>query len=119
MSMLIAWIVMAIIAIGLAVTITYLIRKPMRRMLGANSYIAPAQGFYVRTFTLAASLVALATIAGRSMPCPDQRKSMKAMEYVWWVMDGWEPLFWGIALFLIGYVVLLTIVFAVLGRYHD
>ena len=119
MSMLIAWIVLAILAVGVAVTIVYLIRKPMRALLSANSYIAPAQDFYVRAFALTASLVALATITGISIPCPDQRKSMAAMEYVWWAMDGWEPLFWSIALFLMGYVLLLTILFAVLGRYRD
>jgi len=44
---------------------------------------------------------------------------MAAMEYAWWVVNRLEPAFWAAALFLIGYVVLLTILFAVLGRYRD
>ena len=119
MSMLIAWIVLAVLAIGAAIATVCLMAKPIHRLLGANSYMAPAQSFYVRAFAVAASLGALATIAGRDIPCPDQRKSMAAMEHVWWVVEGLEPAFWIIALFLMGYVVLLTILFAVLGRYRD
>ena len=119
MPMLIAWIVLAVVAIAVAVAVVCLIARPMRALLAANSYISPAQGFYMRAFALAASLGALATIAGRQMPCGDQKKSMAAMEYVWWVVGGLEPAFWSIALFLMGYVLLLTILFAVLGRYRD
>ena len=119
MSMLIAWIVLAAMTLGVVVAAVCLIRKPMRALLGANSYIAPSQDFYVRAFALVLSLSALAAIAGRDMPCPDQKKSMVAIEYIWWVLDGLEPAFWSIALFLMGYVVLLTILFAVLGRYRD
>ncbi len=119
MSMLIAWIVLAALALGVTVAVVCLIRKPMRALLGANSYIAPSQDFFVRAFALVLSLGALAAIAGRHMPSPDQKKSMAAIEYVWWVLDGLEPTFWSIAFFLMGYVALLTILFAVLGRYRD
>ncbi len=119
MPTLIAWIILAVLAVSASVTVVCLIAKPMRNLLGANSYMAPAQSFYVRAFALAASLGALATIADKNIPCPDQRKSMAAMEYVWWVVDGLEPVFWSVALFLMGYVLLLTILFAVLGRYRD
>ncbi len=117
--MLIAWIVLATLTVGVAITTVCLIAKPIRSLLGANSYMAPAQSFYVRALVLAASLGALATVAGKDMPCEDQRKAFAAMEYVWWVADGLEPALWSITLFLMGYVLLLTILFAVLGRYRD
>lgn len=119
MSMLIAWMVLAVLAVAAAATVVQLIRRPMTELLGANSYIAPAQRFYVRAFAVMLALGALATMASRGLPCPDQRKSMAAMEYVWWVVDGLGPLFWSVALFVIGYVALLTILFVVLGRYRD
>ena len=119
MSLVIAWIVLTVLAVASAVVVVWLIAKPMRALLGANSYMSPAQSFYVRAFALAASLGALATVAGKNIPCPDQRKAMAAMEHVWWVVDGLEPMFWAIALFLVCYVLLLTILFAVLGRYRD
>ena len=37
----------------------------------------------------------------------------------WWAVDGLDWVFWSASLFLIGYVLLLTILFAVLGRYRD
>ena len=119
MPMLIAWIVLAALAIAVAVAVTCLIAKPMGTMLGSNSYMAPGRKFYVRAFAVAASLAALATIAGRSPPCPDQGESMAAMEYAWWIVGSLEPAFWSIVLFLGGFVALLTILFAVLGRYRD
>ena len=119
MPMLIAWIVLAALAIAVAVAVTCLIAKPMGTMLGSNSYMAPGRKFYVRAFAVAASLAALATIAGRNIPAADKGESMAAMEYVWWVVGGLQPAFLSIALFLMGYVVVLTILLAVLGRYRD
>jgi hypothetical protein len=119
MEMCIAWIVLAALAVVTAVVISRLVGRPMGTMLESNSYMAPARGFYVRAFGLSLALSALATITGRSLPCPDQRRSMAAMEYVWWVVGGLSSAFWASALFLIGYVVLLTILYAVLGRYRE
>ena len=116
---LITWIVLVVLAIVAAIIVVHLIAKPMRALLGANSYMAPAQAFYVRAFALALCLGALAAVVGRSIPGPEQGKSMAAMEYVWWVANGLEPAFWSISLFLFGFVVVLTIVLAVLGRYRD
>ena len=44
---------------------------------------------------------------------------MTGMEYVWWVVGGLENAFWSIGIFLLVYVLLLTILFAALGRYRD
>ena len=116
---LIAWLILAALAIVATIIVVRLIAKPMRVLLRANSYMAPAQTFYVRAFALALCLGALAAVVGTSLPKPEQGKSMAAMEYVWWVANGLAPAFWSISLFLFGFVVILTIVLAVLGRYRD
>ena len=119
MPMLIAWIVLAAVSVAIAVAVVCLIARPMGKLLASNSYMAPGQSFYVRAFALVLFLGTLATVAGRYIPSPDKRESMTVMEYVWWVAGGLESAFWSLALFLVGYVVLLTILFAVLGRYRD
>lgn len=119
MFLIIAWIALAVLALGTAASVACLLRKPMHELLGANSYVAPAQRFYVRAFALVVSLGALAAIVGKDLPCSDQRKEMTGMEYVWWVVGGLENAFWSIGIFLLVYVLLLTILFAALGRYRD
>ena len=117
---LIGWLIFVAVAIVAAIIVVRLVAKPMRALLGANSYMAPGQAFYVRAFALAVYLGTLATVVGRSVPGPEEGKeSMALMEYVWWVAEGLEPAFWSMALFLMGFVILLTIVLAVLGRYRD
>lgn len=110
---LIGWLIFVAIAIGLAFVVVHLVAKPMRFLLGANSYMAPAQRFYVRAFAMVIYLSTLASVLDREFPPPND------MEYVWWVADGLKPAFWSMSLFLLGFVVLLTIVLAVLGRYRD
>jgi len=119
MTGLIALLVLAAVAIAVAAAIAFLLVRPMRALLSSNAHLAPAESFYLRAFALTVMLGALAAVVGRSMPSPEKGKSMTAMEYVWWVVGGLEPAFLSIALFLMGYVVLLTILFAVLGRYRD
>ncbi len=119
MPAIVAWIVLAATAAGVAGLMTWLMGGAMRRLFHANAYMKPGQDFYVRAFAIVVTLGTLASVAGTSLPCTDQRKSMAAMEYAWWVVSCLEPAFWAAALFLVGYVVLLTILFAVLGRYRD
>lgn len=113
---LIGWLIFVGVAIGLAIIVVRLVAKPMRAMLGANSYMKPGQSFYVRAFGMVIYLSTLAVVVRREFPSPEEKFDM---EYVWWVADGLEPAFWSMSLFLLGFVVLLTIVFAVLGRYRD
>jgi predicted permease len=41
------------------------------------------------------------------------------MEWVWWTVDGLKPVCWSVLGILMGYVLLLTILYAVLGRYRE
>ena len=116
---LIVWLIFIILAFLLTIIVICLIAKPMRQLLGANPHTIVAQSFYIRAFALTLLLGTLASIVGRSPPGPTGKESMAAMEYVWWMVEGLSPAFWNIALFMMGFVALLSIVFAVLGRYRD
>jgi hypothetical protein len=52
MSLLVAWIVMAVLALGAAVITVLLVRSPMRDLLGANSILTATRRFFVRAFGL-------------------------------------------------------------------
>lgn len=117
MAALITWIAMVILAGAVCVAVIFAIRKPMRELLGANSFISPASKFYIRSFSLVIFLAALVVIVARGGPCARQSESF--MQCVWWVVDNLSPVLWSAILSLGGYTLLLTILFAVLGRYHD
>lgn len=97
----------------------WLARGPMLELLRSNSRMAPGARFYVRSFALIVALAALAAATDFHLPCAEQSESMTFMGCVWWAIDGLDSVFLSASLFLIGYVLLLTILFTVLGRYRD
>ena len=117
MIVLIVWITLVLLAGGVCVAVIFAIRKPMSELLKANSYISPARKFYLRSFSLVIFLATLGVIVAAGGPCAEQSKTL--MQGVWWIVDNLSPVLWSAVLSLGGYVLLLTILFAVLGRYHD
>jgi len=117
MVALIVWIALVLLAGVICVAVIFAIRKPMGELLKANSYISPARKFYLRSFSLVMLLATLGVIVAARGPCAEQSKCF--MQGVWWVVDNLSPVLWSVTLSLGGYVLLLTILFAVLGRYHD
>jgi hypothetical protein len=115
MAGLIAWLVLAVLTVVVCVAVISVVRKPMRELLGANSYILPARSFYLRAFTVLVFLAAFATVS--KINTPDNDKAF--MEYVWWIVESAQPLLLALSLWLIGYAALLTLLFVVLGRYRD
>jgi len=103
----------------IALALVWVVRKPMADLLRSNAWMTPGATFYARTFAVAVALGALAAVAGFSPPCPEQYAAMGRIEWVWWLAQRLEPVFMTGALFLLGYVLLLTILFSVLGRYRD
>ncbi|MCX5676674.1 MAG: hypothetical protein NTX87_16895 [Planctomycetota bacterium] len=112
-----AWSMLAAVAGGLAVIVALLVRGPMRAVLTANATLAPSSSFYVRTFGLVVALAAIAAVAGAGLPCEKQSES--TMTLIWWAAAQLQPLCWSLGGFLMGYVLLLTVLFAALGRYRD
>lgn len=117
MIALIVWIALVLLACVICVAVIFAIRKPMSELLKANSYISPARKFYLRSFSLIIFLATLGVVAAAGRPCAEQSKYF--MKEVLWIADNLSPVFWSAILSLGGYALLLTILFAVLGRYHD
>ena len=112
---LIVWIVLVALTGVVCVAVICAVRRPMRELLEANSYISPAKSFYLRAFAVLVFLAALATVCETDAPTNDKA----FMEYVWWIVGALQPTFWALSLWLMGYVALLTLLFMILGRYRD
>jgi len=119
MSGMVAWILLAVVSGGGVAVVAALMRRPMHTLLTANAHLAPAAGFYGRGFVIVLVLAALAAVVGTSVPCPQQAAEKACMEWVWWTVDGLKPVCWSVLGLLMGYVLLLTILYAVLGRYRE
>jgi hypothetical protein len=112
-----AWSMLAAVAGGLVIIVVLLVRGPMRAVLTANAYLSPASSFYMRAFVLVVALAAIAAVAGTGLPC--EKQSETTMTLIWWAAGQLQPLCWSLAGFLMGYVLMLTVLFAALGRYRD
>jgi len=117
MVALIAWIVLALLAAAVCLLVIVAIRKPMNELLSANSYMSPAGSFYLRSFCLIIFLATLGTIISVGQPCEEQSKHF--MQGLWWILDSLSPILLSAILCVGGYALLLTILFAALGRYRD
>jgi hypothetical protein len=117
MTGLIAWIALMVISVLICVSAIFIIRKPMKELLQANSCILQARRFYLRTFSLIVILATLAVLVTAGSPCAQQSRSF--MAGTWWIVDNLGSVLWSVTVSLGVYVLLLTILFAVLGRYHD
>jgi hypothetical protein len=117
MTGLLAWIGLVVLAVGFSVGVALIMRRPMLGLLTANTCLAPAARFYWRAFVLVVLLAALAAAAGTGLPCEKQAEN--TMTLVWWTAAHIQPMWWSVAGFLMAFVLLLTILFAVLGRYRD
>jgi len=115
MAAIITWLVLVAIIIIISLVIVCITKKPMQQLLSTNSYILPSKDFYVRTFAITIFLVAAAGVSGANMP----GEGKAFMEYVWLVTNALEqPLFY-MSIWVILYATILTILYAVLGRFHD
>ncbi len=117
MVSLIVWLALALICAIACVLVVFTIRKPMYDLLKVNSYISPAAKFYMRSFYLIILLAVLAVLAAAQGPSAEQ--SHNFMQCVWWAASNFSSVLWSILLTIGGYALLLTILFAVLGRYRD
>ena len=123
---------MALVA---ALVVFVLVYPPMRRMLGVNSALRATRSFYGRTFFIVMLLAAWMPIL-ESMDLPTAssdkaaeegaeaaveaaRETPAFMETVWDVADDLENVCLSVGIFLLAYVVVLTIVYAAGGRIRD
>ena len=119
MECMIAWLALAALSAVLVVVVVGLVVRPMRMLMTANSHLSPAALFYVRAFVIVMALAGLASTLSVDTPCPTQAAEKGFMEWVWWVVEGLRPVAWVVSGFLMGYALLLTILYGILGRYRD
>lgn len=113
----ITWLCLLLCAAVVCAVVMLTVRKPMSELLQVNSYILPARKFYLRTFSLIIILAILSILISAGGPCAEQSENF--MERVWWVADEVSSVIWAAILSVGGYALLLTILFAALGRYRD
>ncbi len=101
-------------AVGLIVFL--LVVLPMRRLLGANSRLKQARPFFVMTLLAILILGAIAPAIGESLDLPE---GSHFMEYFWRAAGDLDGTVLSVALFLFGYVIVMTVLTAALGRYRD
>lgn len=112
---LITWFIFAAIVVLISLLIVLLLKKPMGQILSANTFIEPAKVFYLRTFKLIIFLVALASVVEADLPAKDKA----FMEYVWWITSSLkEPLYY-LAIWIMLYAAMLTVLFVVMGRLRE
>ena len=111
-------IILILAVIVLVVVVACLMRRPMANLLNSNAYMAPAAKFYVRSFVVVLSLAVLAGLASLNFSGPATTDAGHFMAWVWWGATELRSILWSVCQFVGGYVVLLTIIFAVLGRYR-
>lgn len=115
---------MALVA---ALVVFVLVYPPMRRMLGVNSALRATRSFYGRTFFIVMLLAAwMPILESMNLPTASSDKAAEAagempafMETVWDVADDLENVCLSVGIFLLAYVVVLTIVYAAVGRIRD
>ena len=118
-----------------ALVVFVLVYPPMRRMLGVNSALRATRSFYGRTFFIVMLLAAWMPIlesmdlpfgsaeeaaegaAEAVAPAADETSAL--MEIVWDVAGDLDEVCLAVGVFLLVYVVVLTIVYAALGRIRD
>lgn len=89
---------------------------PMRRMLGANDRLKQTRPFFVRTLFLVMLLSAIAPVVGRKV---NLSEGSATMEYVWQAAGMLGTTCVVLAIYLFGFVVVMTILAASLGKYRD
>jgi len=122
-------------AFAAALLVFVLVYPPMRRMLGMNSALKGARSFYGRTFFIVMLLAAWMPIleemdlplasgvgaaeGGAEAVAPAAEEPPAFMEIVWDVADDLDEVLLSVGIFLLAYVVVLTVVYAALGRIRD
>ncbi len=104
------------LAAGLGILVFVLVWLPMSRLLGANSRLQQAKPFFVRTLMLVMLLGAIGPVVGKGLDLPE---GAAPMEYIWQAAGQLQNTFIAVGLYLFGYVVIMTILGATLGKYRD
>ena len=110
------FVVLAVLSIGTALSAFALLHRSARALLDEVVKLPSATVFYVRFLATGLLFIALAAMLGTHF---DLKPDSARMEYVWKVAGGLSSVFNTTCLFLMGYLVLVTILVSVLRRGND
>ncbi|MBA4368433.1 MAG: hypothetical protein C0403_12445 [Desulfobacterium sp.] len=108
-----AFAVLVIIAGGIAAIVIFLLRKNLMDLLDDVVKLQSCTIFYSRVLSIGVLFIALSSILSTQF---DLKNDAAFMEYVWKVASGLSSCFGLICLFLAVYVVVITILVAVLRQ---
>ena len=91
-----------------------LLRPSLRQLLEEITGLPAATEFYLRSFVIVVAFVAVSACLGSGHS--DLKADSRFMEYVWSVASDLQNVLQGIFGVLLGYVALITILVAALGR---
>ena len=104
------------LAVVVALIVFLLVWRPVRRLLGANARLQQARPFFIRTLFVVLLLGAIQPVAGKGVSLPE---GSAFMEYVWQAAGQLDQTLLIVGLYLFGFVIVMTVLAAALGRYRD
>lgn len=104
------------VSIAVALVVYALLRRSLASLLDEVINLPSGTTFYSRLFLIGLVFIALSSVLDVTF---ELSANSVFMEYVWKVADGLSAVFGFMSLFLFGFLVLLTILVAVLRRRHD
>ena len=111
-----AYALMHILAAAVGALVFVLVWLPMQKLLSANSRLRQAKPFFVRTLLIVMVLGALAPVVGNTLSIDEDTAGM---EIVWKTAGKLGDSLLAVGLYLFGFVVVMTILAATLGKYSD
>jgi len=111
-----ATVILFLLSLIVMLVVISTLRRHLYDLVNETVKLPSAAIFYVRTFAISVIFLTLATI----VTCEFKFKANTPfMEYVWGIAGELEDVFRYISLFLLGYLLLITILVAVLKRKHE
>lgn len=111
-----AFVVLFSISVGTAAIVYALISRSLSALLDTVIGLPSGTNFYLRLFLTGLVLIALSSALDTTF---DLEAGSAFMEYVWEVAGGASSVFGSMCLFLAGYLVVVTVLVAVLRRKDD
>jgi len=105
--------ILFILSVATALVVHLLVRRSLRDLLADTIKLPSGTTFYTRMLLIGLYLIALAAAVQTNF---NLEEGSAVMEYVWKVGDGLASAFGNICLFIAGYLLLITILVAVLRR---
>jgi hypothetical protein len=115
----ILWLTLLLLGALLATVLIILFKGPMAALLTSNSYLTPARRFYVRSLILVLVLGALAPLVGQKPLDRVFSETGEPIVGMWWLLEKLDVSIWSVTVYLVVFVILMTVLFSALGRYRE